>query len=228
MTKKREKSLFWASYADLMTSLFFLMLILFAATTIVLNEERKRAEEERIKWEHMYRTSEQEKKQLQAINDAIRGIDEHYFEYSEDFKKHKLKITVNFPENEHEIRRWLSSNTQNELLQAGKILKQFINEKTEENPNIQFLLIIEGQASRTGTEAINYPLSYNRAYNLKKFWEENGITFPAKNCEVIICGSGDGRQSGTGLMREQIDRLNQRFLIHILPKPGYTNESSVQ
>lgn len=46
------------------------------------------------------------------------------------------------------------------------------------------------------------------------------MNFNDKNCEVLICGSGDGRLSGTGLMRESKEVLNQRFLIHILPKPG--------
>ena len=63
-------------------------------------------------------------------------------------------------------------------------------------------------------------MSYQRALSLKKFWEDNGVSFNDKNCEVLICGSGDGRLSGTGLMREKIEVLNQRFLIHILPKPG--------
>lgn len=226
MANKRERSLFWASYADLMTSLFFLMLTLFITTSIILNQERKKAEDDRKDWEEKYYTSEQEKKQLSAINDAIKGIDEHYFEYTDEFKKHKLKIEVNFPPNQYSIKTYLPFSTQNELEKAGRILQKFIKQRTEENPNVQFLLIIEGQASRTGSEDVNYPLSYNRAYNLKQFWEEKGITFPAKNCEVIICGSGDGRQSGTGLMREKVDRLNQRFLIHILPKPGFTNETT--
>ena len=78
---------------------------------------------------------------------------------------------------------------------------------------------IEGQASKDGY-AYNYELSYQRALSLKKFWEDNGLNFNDKNCEVLICGSGDGRLSGTGLMRESKEVLNQRFLIHILPKPG--------
>ena len=115
--------------------------------------------------------------------------------------------------------------TQKQLLAAGVKLRDFVQETTSQNPNIQYLLIIEGQASKIGPEAINYPLSYRRAYGLKQFWENNGIMFTATNCEVLICGSGDGRQSGTGLMREKTEKLNQRFLIHILPKPGQTNET---
>lgn len=48
----------------------------------------------------------------------------------------------------------------------------------------------------------------------------NDIVFKTANCEVLICGSGDGRLSGTGLMREHNEKDNRRFLIHILPKPG--------
>ncbi len=213
---KKEKSLFWASYADLMTSLFFVMLVLFIGVIIVLNEER-------IEIKTKYETSEKEKKVLQEINDATKNIDSTYFSYIEEYKKHKLRIEVNFRINDSEIEN-LPVSTKEQLKEAGIKLKGFVEETTHKNPSIQYLLIIEGQASRLGEEYINYPLSYQRAYGLKKFWEENGIQFTADNCEVLICGSGDGKQSGTGLMRESNEKLNQRFLIHILPKPGQTND----
>ena len=110
--------------------------------------------------------------------------------------------------------------------------KAFIDSTTVMHPGIQYLLIIEGQASRDNYPR-NYELSYERAYSLKKFWEkgdkEGGpIMFTDKDCEVLICGSGDGKQSGTGLMRETNERLNQRFLIHILPKPGVIEQVTKQ
>ena len=37
MRKKRKIDLFWASYADLMTSLFFVMLILFVVSIVIIN-----------------------------------------------------------------------------------------------------------------------------------------------------------------------------------------------
>lgn len=98
-------------------------------------------------------------------------------------------------------------------------MHEFIRKTTNKNPHIQYLLIIEGQASKDDYKE-NYELSYQRALSLKRFWEQYGIHFADKNCEVLICGSGDGKLSGTGLMREQKEVLNQRFLIHILPKPG--------
>jgi len=217
MTKgKGNKSLFWVSYSDLMTSLFFLMLVLFVVTLATSKAERAQLEGELA-------ASKAERAQLNAINDAIKDIDSRYFGYSEEYKKHRLKIEVNFPINQYSI-GYLPEDTKKRLRDAGEVLQNFISEKTKENKNIQFLLIIEGQASLTGSEEHNYPLSYQRAYQLKKFWEDQGISFTANNCEVLIAGSGDGRQSGTGLMREKQESLNQRFLIHILPKPGYTNE----
>lgn len=214
---KKEKSLFWASYADLMTSLFFVMLVLFIGAIVVLDQERR-------EFKGKYETSKKEKEILEQINDATKNIDSTYFEYKEEFKKHKLKISVNYGNDIDQIET-LPELTQKQLLAAGVKLRDFVQETTSQNPNIQYLLIIEGQASKIGPEAINYPLSYRRAYGLKQFWENNGIKFTATNCEVLICGSGDGRQSGTGLMREKTEKLNQRFLIHILPKPGQTNET---
>lgn len=214
---KQEKSLFWASYADLMTSLFFVMLVLFIGAIVVLDQERR-------EFKGKYETSKKEKEILEQINDATKNIDSTYFEYKEEYKKHKLKISVNYG-NEIDQIETLPELTQKQLLAAGVKLRDFVQETTSQNPNIQYLLIIEGQASKIGPEAINYPLSYRRAYGLKQFWENNGIMFTATNCEVLICGSGDGRQSGTGLMREKTEKLNQRFLIHILPKPGQTNET---
>ena len=214
---KKEKSLFWASYADLMPSLFFVMLVLFIGAIVVLDQERR-------EFKGKYETSKKEKEILEQINDATKNIDSTYFEYKEEFKKHKLKISVNYGNDVDQIET-LPELTQKQLLAAGVKLRDFVQETTSQNPNIQYLLIIEGQASKIGPEAINYPLSYRRAYGLKQFWENNGIKFTATNCEVLICGSGDGRQSGTGLMREKTEKLNQRFLIHILPKPGQTNET---
>ena len=214
---KKEKSLFWASYADLMTSLFFVMLVLFIGAIVVLDQERR-------EFKGKYETSKKEKEILEQINDATKNIDSTYFEYKEEFKKQKLKISVNYGNDVDQIET-LPELTQKQLLAAGVKLRDFVQETTSQNPNIQYLLIIEGQASKIGPEAINYPLSYRRAYGLKQFWENNGIKFTATNCEVLICGSGDGRQSGTGLMREKTEKLNQRFLIHILPKPGQTNET---
>ena len=212
---KQKKSLFWASYADLMTSMFFIMLTLFVASSILLSKKGK-------EWRDMYYQSEDQKKQLQRINDVIQDLDSTYFEYID------LVIPVNFAVDQYNI-NGLPKATRDELENAGRSLKTFVDETTKKYPGVQYILIIEGQASRTGGTDHNYELSYRRAYSLKKYWEDKDIKFDALNCEVLIGGSGDGVQSGTGLMREDSSKeyLNQRFLIHILPKPGYVKTESV-
>lgn len=209
-----SKSFFWASYADLMTSLFFVMLTLFIVVIIALNNDRIMVKGE--------------KEELQAkidkadeINNATRELDtkhSEYFQYYPEYKKHKLSVIVNFPTSSASMDN-IPIKTKNDLIKTGHILQEFIKKTTKNNPQIQYLLIIEGQASRDNS-IYNYELSYQRALSLKRFWEENGVNFSDENCEVLICGSGDGRLSGTGLMREKQEKLNQRFLIHILPKPG--------
>lgn len=209
-----NKSFFWASYADLMTSLFFVMLTLFIAVIVALNNARKGALEE---------TKELKAKidKADEIYSATRELDtEHsdYFQYFPEYKKHKLGVTVNFPLGSASMLN-IPQSAKKDLITTGTILQEFINKTISTNPDIQYLLIIEGQSSRDNS-LFNYELSYQRALALKKFWEDNNIIFNDNNCEVLICGSGDGKLSGTGLMREKTEKLNQRFLIHILPKPG--------
>lgn len=220
MKEKKNKSFFWASYADLMTSMFFVMLMLFVVAIVELNKKKTSIEIEKDKLEAQLLKA-------QEIENATMGLESDYFEYKKEFKKHKLTIDVSFPTGESDIEIYVPKSTKDELLAAGKKAKSFIDSTTSKHNGIQYLLIIEGQASKDSYTQ-NYELSYKRAYALKQFWEKNGIKFTDKNCEVLICGSGDGRQSGTGLMRETNERLNQRFLIHILPKPGIIEEVTKQ
>ena len=56
-----------------------------------------------------------------------------------------------------------------------------------------------------------------------KYWcKDRKLNF-GDNCEVQIAGSGDGELE-TNSMREESEILNQRFLIHILPKNILENE----
>ena len=226
MAEKKSKSFFWASYADLMTSLFFVMLMLFVVAFVELNNKNKELKTTITTIQIEKGKLEAQLKKAQEIENATKGLDSEYFEYIGEYKKHKLKIDVNFPTGKSDIKQYVSKSTKQQLLAAGLKAKEFIDSTIVKHPGIQYLLIIEGQASRDNYQH-NYELSYERALSLKDYWEKGDkefnigpIIFPQENCEVLICGSGDGKQSGTGLMRETNERLNQRFLIHILPKPG--------
>lgn len=85
-----------------------------------------------------------------------------------------------------------------------------------------YLLIIEGQASNDGYTG-NFDLSYQRALSLYRYFQINRhLDLKRQNCEVLVCGSGT-----EGALRAYPDNAsntkNQRFLIHILPKPGIIN-----
>ena len=245
---KKKKSHFWASYADLMTSLFFLMVILFIICIVELRSigitpgelARLRYELDSMKlvnsslglrlektnvhldsMAYLVNATQEQIDKVNEINEATENLDPNYFVYDPLHKKHKLNFDVKFKIEDDNIGN-ISRIEREKLLSVGKALQTFIDSASINNPQVQYLLIVEGQASRDGMEQMdyNYDLSFRRAKNLKKYWDSNDILFNAGNCEVLISGSGDGRLSGTGLMRESEETANQRFLIHILPKPG--------
>lgn len=245
---KKKHSHFWASYADLMTSLFFIMVVLFIISLTELKSigvsssemDKLKAELNSLRQhnkqliEHQQRTNttidsirflanatQAQINKINEINESTKNLDPQYFVYDPEYKKHKLRFDVKFKIDDDNIYN-VPTVEQEKLLSVGRTLQSFINMASILNPQVQYLLIIEGQASRNSITLMdyNYDLSYRRARNLKKYWETEKILFNRGNCEVLICGSGDGRLSGTGLMREDDEKANQRFLIHILPKPG--------
>ena len=110
--------------------------------------------------------------------------------------------------------------TREDLYQAGLAIERFLNKADAEfGKTVEYLLIIEGQASKDNYDR-NFELSYERALALYKYLRDNrGLDLKRDNCEVLISGSGT-----QGTMRALPDngsnKTNQRFLIHILPKPG--------
>ena len=217
MAEKKE-SFFWTSYSDLMTSLFFIMLTLFILVIVLL-----------------HRRMEATENQLREIKNVEKSTEElsrsRNFAYMPEYKKYVLDVRCFFNDTKFELAD-LQADTAS-LHQAGIEIKQFL----DRNEAYQYLLIIEGQASRNSTEWTdrNYHYSFQRALTLMKYWKDIcHIDFGA-NCEIQIAGSGDGRYNFgyTGgeenelfkkldatLMRErgQKERDNQRFVIHIIPK----------
>ncbi|MDR1884544.1 MAG: hypothetical protein LBR26_17485 [Prevotella sp.] len=213
MSAKKE-SFFWTSYSDLMTSLFFMMLVLFVLTVVLLNKKM-------IEIKRITDATQEQIDKIKEIEQATKDIDPTYFEYNEGHKKHILKVNVNFPTGIANINS-IDESTQQKLNEAGKVIQNLIEQKTKEY-GIQYLLVIEGQASKDSWgEENNYKLSYERALSLRNFWRDNRLDF-GNNCEVLISGTGTG-----GAMRERDEKRNQRFLIHIIPKPGIIEASKEQ
>ncbi len=204
----RKESYFWTSYSDLMTSMFFVMLVLFVLVVALLHKKITEIDAER-------NATKAQLEVIREIENSTQNIDSNYFTYNAENRKHVLNIKVQFEKGSADIDD-IDEDTQRELIRAGKKVQYFIYDITRKHPEIKYLLVIEGQASRDAFRR-NYELSYERALALKKLWENEGIMFGNK-CEVVIAGNGDGKLSGTGFMRETDEQRNQRFLIHILPK----------
>lgn len=209
--KNRKESFFWTSYSDLMTSLFFIMLVLFILVIVLLHNK--------------INATKQQLRKITELNESIEKIDDNYFEYNNEFKRHTLKnITVQFAIGKSEINNIVDDSigsTKKRLLEAGHAIQVFMKNAKNEIPEAEYLLIIEGQSSKDDYIK-NYELSYARALALVKYWSENQIYFDDLPCEVII--SGSGQSSKFRISPEIINGVanpeNQRFVIHIIPKPG--------
>ena len=215
MAKGNKSSLFWTSYSDLMTSLFFTLLVLFVVAIIAMGRALKKANDLQI-------ATQNEINKIRDIENSIQNINSTWFEYNEKHKKHILKIDVSFPVGHSEITD-IPLQKREELYKAGVAIDEFLNHAEKEyGESVKYLLIIEGQASNDGFVG-NFDLSYQRALSLYKYFQINRhLDLKRKNCEVLICGSGT-----EGALRVSPDnasnKKNQRFLIHILPKPGVIN-----
>ena len=214
MTKKKQ-SYFWASYADLMTSLFFIMLTLFVLTILVMHNNAKVVKEELDFIKQMYAAHEK--------------IDSTYFAYNTEHKKHILKIDVSFETGKADIYN-IGFDKLQALEDAGKAIQRFISASSTDSDlyEVRYLLVIEGQASKDNYHIDNCSnndvLSYQRALALKKYWETNSINFPVDRCELLVSGSGQDGQMR--MMPDNRDnKANQRFLIHIIPKPDLVQKN---
>lgn len=211
MAKSNEKNrdFFWLSYSDLMTSLFFVMLVLFI---LVYTMQAKMIGELKVKAVEL--------DQIHRIQEALEKLDKNYFAFDPRNKRYKLKTDINFNPNSYNILD-IPPPLRLNLLKAGKSIYKLMSKLTAENPNVNYLLVIEGNTQRTINNYINMPdlgykLSYNRSLALVNYWQQNGINFRSfNNCEILIAGSGY-----FGKSRDKNETENRKFTIQITPKIG--------
>lgn len=216
---KKSFDLFWASYADLMISLFFVMLVLFVSTVIKLNKDKKVLEEQ-LK---VIKTVEENLKPLKKESSLFR--------YEEKYKRFILAFDVQFEYDQDDINNPSHivnfEYTKVKTKEAGLKLKELVDTLMETKKNdtslrdVSYILTISGYASNKGGVYHNYELSYRRALNLVIFWKNQGVDFEQnKYNELIdlqIAGNGIG---GVGRFSNDYDVKDQRFIIQIFPKIG--------
>lgn len=197
--KKHSENFFWPSFADLMTSLFFVMLALYILTYVYLKNQQQ--------------TTQEQLKRIKEVQSAVNALDQQYFRYDSVYKRFTLTRQISFPAKGSSI-----SNAEDRqyLLKVGLNIQTLIrNLKIKyQGQNISYMVVIEGMSSNDAY-ANNFELSYERALALYRLWSNAGIRLDASMCELQIAGSGTA-----GVGRASEEALNQRFLIQVIPKIG--------
>lgn len=211
----KKDNFFWVSYADLMTSMFFVMMMLFIFTVYHLREQQ--------------RVTDEILDEIKNVQTALGELDEKYFTFDSKNKRYKLHVPVDFANSKSNIYTKNSRTTRNELINAGKDLFTKVDSLIKSNSEIDYLIVIEGNTARTSTNYKNkrivqeaYGISYSRALSLVNLWKANSINFDdlGKQCEIIIAGSGY-----FGKSREKDENKNRNFTIQVTSKVGKLIES---
>lgn len=218
----KKNNIFWISYSDLMTSLFFIMLVLFVVTIgflqIKLRENEKLIVELQEREKGLIEEKERLNKLLNLEEQFKPLTEDNSFYYLPECKKFIVRDLMGieiFKPDLVEIDR----NYINRTIDAGKKIESFLQKLNNENDKFSYLLVIEGnmandyKQSKSKDRPDFYLKSYQRALAVYNLWQNNNINFRKYNVEVMICGSGLN-----GLCRDEVEENNKRFSIQIIPK----------
>ena len=114
MDSHNNKSAFWPSYVDIMTTLFAIMLVLFAVSYSRFKIKQRELEEFKDKYE-----------EIMAIYKAVDNIDPEYFEFNKEYLKHIFKIQVNYQKGKFSLDNLLQddpNSAEYNLTEANAIL----------------------------------------------------------------------------------------------------------
>ena len=191
-----------------MTSLFFIMLVLFVVTVGYLKHNEKELKVELA-----------EKEKLLQLDEQFKPLEESgYFYYLESCKKYIVKDFMGIEIFESE-QTTIKPEYINQTLEAGKELDRFLQKLNKTNPEMSYLLVIEGNMANKYDKSMNkdnnwgYLASYQRALAVYDLWTKQGLDLRKYNVEIMICGSGFN-----GLCRDNKEENNKRFSIQLIPK----------
>jgi hypothetical protein len=208
--KVGKTSFFWVSYADLMTSLFFIMLVLFVLTVAALNV-KNRENVEKAKYYD----------QIMQVDTAMSQLNtEGTFKYISRCKKYVVTDLIGKelfqPSSTDIIKKYRIP-----AVDAGKKIEAFLRElNTVEG--FSFLVVLEGNMAnympddpkrKSKENSRGYKLSFERALAVYELWNDHGIDLKKYNAEILISGSGF-----SGECRDPKEENNKRFTVQIIPK----------
>ncbi|WP_298881984.1 hypothetical protein [uncultured Polaribacter sp.] len=207
----KKSGFFWVSFADLMTSLFFIMLVLYVISFAILQSKQGILE-----------AQANQLKEIKNVQKAIENLDTTYYHFDKVNKRYKLNIDVRFKPNSSNIND-IPQKTRIGLGNAGENLYNKVKSIIDTSKTIDYLLIIEGNAQRSNKNWVSNPnmgynLSYKRALSLFNYWKRMGADFNSlgSQCEVIIAGSGYFSHSRD----DENENNNRRFTIQVTSKVG--------
>lgn len=225
MATSNKKALFWTSYSDLMTSLFFTVLVLFVVVVVAMGAVNRQVQEAKEKLEKALMKANATNEQLNQIlrlQDQFNTLTESSsLKYDEQKRMFYAKDFVGieiFKPNEDVIKdEYLET-----VNKVGVDIKKLLETLKVHNRDFKYQLVIEGTAAipykELGAGTFNpdnmgmYELSYRRALALYNKWKD--LNFRESNTEIIIAGSGFN-----GVNRDNnVEDNNKRFIIQIIPK----------
>lgn len=225
MATNNKKALFWTSYSDLMTSMFFAVLVLFVVVVVAMGAVNRQVQEAKEKLEKALIDANATNEQLNQIlrlqdqfntlttSSSLKYDEQKRMFYAKDF------VGIEIFEPNKDIIKDEYVETVNRV---GKDIKELIESLKANNKDFKYQLVIEGTAAipyrelKAGTfnpdNVGMYELSYRRALALYNKWKH--LNFRESNTEIIIAGSGFN-----GINRDKIvEDNNKRFVIQIIPK----------
>lgn len=232
MSNSNKKSLFWTSFSDLMTSMFFTMLVLFVVVVVAMGAANRNLQQTIIELEEAKKRAEATAEQLTQITQLSEQFEtlttSSSLGYDADKRMFYAKDFVGI-----EIFHSNTDTIKNEYLETvtnvGNDLQNILKQLNSNNKNFKYLLVIEGTAAIPWEQKISgtynpdspamYDLSYRRALALYNKWKH--LNLRRYNTEIIIAGSGFN-----GINRDNINEdNNKRFIIQIIPKIDKPSDS---
>ena len=233
MSKKSDKkSLFWTSYSDLMTSLFFAMLVLFVVVVVAMGASNRRVQVLNTQLQDALKKLEQaldsakvsneQLKQVVRLNDQFQTLTTStcldYDSKRRIFFVPELEGVEIFYPNDATIKtEYLAT-----IDKVGKDIKNVLDSLKSNNVDFKYQLVIEGYAAipykELKTHSYNpdneemYRLSYQRVLALYRRWKP--LNLRGSNTEIIIAGSGFNGEN----RNINNENVNKRFVIQIIPK----------
>lgn len=194
------QGLAWVAFTDLMINLFFIMLVLYVLTYNRLGYQQH--------------VTKQQLKIIEEVQNAVKELPREHFTYDNIYKRFSLVENIEFDLGSDVIKPQYIDY----LLNVGRSVQNLIQRLQSQyvGQDIRYVVVIEGMASNDNYFD-NFPLSYRRAWAVYKLWKQYNLVPDPSVCEIQISGSG---VEGIGRFPPEQESLNQRILIHIVPKIG--------